>query len=233
MAASPSSTRHRASLTPEQAFHHASGSFFAPEPHVHEDWIYRSTDTIPEASYSSSSPNSNPSPDLAAVSTPAAVSNSAHESGPSAAPSGFATPAYPRPRAHSHHLLSSSGVYYSSAHRRVPSSPSFRSPVLPYFGRPPSPTSSISSRYSEPPMGASLSLSELMAGATRTLVYEPTHTPEDEQARREEQREERRLAMLERHTALIEQREKRRWSKVARAGCIEWVENNSKKCTEW
>ncbi|KAG9087122.1 hypothetical protein FS749_003157 [Ceratobasidium sp. UAMH 11750] len=63
-------------------------------------------------------------------------------------------------------------------------------------------------------------------------VREPSYAPEVEHARREEQREGRRLAMLERHTAVIEQREKRRWSKTARAGCIEWVENNSKKY-EW
>ncbi|KAG9082069.1 hypothetical protein FRC07_014318 [Ceratobasidium sp. 392] len=236
MSSSPSPARRRAALTPEQAFYHASGSFLAPEQHVHEDWIYRTTDTIPEASYSGSSSSSNLSPDLAAVATPAAASNIAHESHPPLAPSGFADPIYTRPRSNSlNPSLSSnnSGVHYSSAHRRVPSSPSFRSLASPathaYFDRPPSPAPSISSRWSEPPMGGSLSLSELLAGTAGMSLSGPSHVSEDNRARREEQREGRRLAMLERHAALIEQREKRRWSKTARAGCIEWVENNSKQ----
>ncbi|QRV74883.1 hypothetical protein RhiJN_02898 [Ceratobasidium sp. AG-Ba] len=216
MSGSPSIARRRATLTPSQTWHHASGSFFAPEL-THDDWIYRTTDTIPEASYSGSSTGSSKSsPDRAAVITPAAVTATIGESRPFPAPPPCSK---------------ISGVHYSSAHRREPSSPSFRSPSLPYphayFDRPPSPASSISSRSSEPLMGASLSLSELLAGTSRMSLGH-NRAPVDERTRREEQRENRRQAMLERHSALIEQREKRRWSRAAQAGCIEWVESNTK-----
>ncbi|QRW03784.1 hypothetical protein RhiLY_02783 [Ceratobasidium sp. AG-Ba] len=198
MSGSPSIARRRATLTPSQTWHHASGSFFAPEL-THDDWIYRTTDTIPEASYSGSSTGSSKSsPDRAAVITPAAAPKSQ--------------------------------VCITPRRTGESLSPSFRSPSLPYphayFDRPPSPASSISSRSSEPLMGASLSLSELLAGTRMSLGH--NRAPVDERTRREEQRENRRQAMLERHSALIEQREKRRWSRAAQAGCIEWVESNTK-----
>lgn len=241
MTASPSSSRRRAALTPSQAFHHASGSFFAPEPHGHEDWIFRTTDTIPEASNSgSSTSSSDPSSKLmiTVATTPVTVSTTVIESSPTPSPPCAIEPVFPRPRAYSHNPMTGSGVPYSSAHRRVPSSPSFRSTPIPYvhayFDRPPSPTSSISSRSSEPPMPTSLSLSELLAGSARMSLGGYGQEDPAERARREEMREERRLAMVERHAAVIEHREKKRWARTSQAGsCVEWVDSSKKYSQEW
>lgn len=239
MPGSPSSSRRRAALTPSQVLHHASGSFFPPEPHVHEDWIYRTTDTIPEGSNSGSSLSSQDMAVTGVVSTPDTSTSESKSvvSSPPAAPPLYTGPIYARPRAYSHvpssNASDSSGVYYSSAHRRVPSSPSFRSAAAhphTYFDRPPSPAFSTSSRYSEPAMGSGLSLSELLTGTPRMSLGE-YETDEADHARREEMREERRLAMVERHAAILERREQRRVQSSVHLG---WIESSAKgRYHEW
>lgn len=209
---SPTSARRRAALTPSQTWLHASGTFLAPEPHIHEDWIYRSTDTIPETGSSGLPPASNsknPQSGLVSVATPAFTP---------APPAHTTSSSSPRQRSYS-----SAGVYYSSAHRREPSSPSFRSSVTlsdhTYFDRPPSPVST-SSRWSEPLLNVNLSLSEVLASTTITpLRAHPSLLDEAEDpVRRAEQREERRRAMKERHAALRELRDRNKWAK-AQARC--------------
>lgn len=191
---SPTSPRRRASLTPYQALLHASGSFFPPVTHGQDEWTYRK----PAASSQSSTPTSLEPNCISAM--------------PPDTPAQATSPVHHRPQS-----SSVPGVHYSSAFRRVPSSPSFRSSLAftsSYFDRPPSPSSSVSSRSSEPPLSANLSLSELMAtSATISLSGRAQNEPGDP-ARREMQREERRLAMRERHAAIMERRDKERWAKL-------------------
>ncbi|KAF8604677.1 hypothetical protein BDV93DRAFT_95111 [Ceratobasidium sp. AG-I] len=240
MSASPSSSRRRAALTPSQVQHHASGSFFAPIPHGHEEWIFRGTETIPEGSNSGSNTSSDPlTTDSVTTPSSSAIECVATRSSPPIHPApAVAGPIYARPRAYSHTPLTttsdSAGVYYSTAHRRVPSSPSFRSASLlstGYFDRPPSPTSSVCSHSSEP-IHTSLSLSELLAGGPRIFLgeYEPD---EEEHARREKMREERRLAMVERHAAILERREQKRAQNSSGLHVGGWIESSAKRYHEW
>ncbi|KAJ1307345.1 hypothetical protein OPQ81_001451 [Rhizoctonia solani] len=215
MSSSPTTNRRRATLTPYQTWRHATGSFFPPEPHVNDEWIYCGEETIPEASSSESSTTSKGATSL----NPNDVSASDSLSETCISPtSPYATaPSGCRPRSGSH-----TGIHYSSAHRRVPSSPSFRSSftLVPhsYFDRPPSPSSSISSRSSETIISASLSLSELLTSTTTMSLGDPPTGGVDEITRREMQREERKQAMRERHAAIRERRERERWAK-AQARC--------------
>ncbi|CAE6426857.1 unnamed protein product [Rhizoctonia solani] len=208
MSSSSATARRRATLTPYQAWRHASGSFFPPDPYVHDEWTHCSEETILEISSDSSStskanisPNSN---DASASVSPGTCTSTTSYTTPSSGP---------RSRSGSY-----TGVHYSTAHRRVPSSPSFRSSltVVPhcYFDRPPSPSSSVSSRCSEPPVSASLSLSELLASTSASSFCEPLVDDLEEFARRETQREERKQAMKERHAAIREHREREKWAKA-------------------
>ncbi|KAL5635089.1 hypothetical protein ACGC1H_002952 [Rhizoctonia solani] len=209
MSSSPTTPRRRAALTPSQAWRHASGSFYPPEPH-HEEWIYCGEKTIPEASSPNFSTTSKgtTSPHPNYVSAPIPLSETY-----SLSSTLYTTPLSSRPRSRSH-----PGVNYSTSHRRVPSSPSFRSTLTlaphSYFDRPPSPTSSISSRSSEPLISASLSLSELLRSTTNISLGEPLTDGADVFIRRETQREERKQAMKERHVAIRERREQEKCAKA-------------------
>ncbi|QRW17744.1 hypothetical protein RhiXN_02668 [Rhizoctonia solani] len=190
MSPSPTTTRRRATLTPYQAWRHATDSFFPPDPYVHDDVTSKST-TL----------NSND------VLTPAS-------SGACISTTPYTTPTSgSRSRSGSY-----TGVHYSTAHRRVPSSPSFRSTLTlaphTYFDRPPSPSSSVSSRCSEPPVSAGLSLSELLASTNTGSFGEQPDDEVEGLARRETQREERKQAMRERHAAIRERREREKWAKA-------------------
>ncbi|KAG8716392.1 hypothetical protein FRC11_013375 [Ceratobasidium sp. 423] len=206
MTSSP--TRRRVALTPSQTWKHATGSFIPPEPHVHGEWTYCGGETIPEVD--PSSPGTTPFGSGAIV--PLDVSTSASLSDLHTSPTtSYATP-LPGYRSRS------GSVHYSTAHRRVPSSPSFRSSLtlVPhnYFDRPPSRSSSISSRYSEHSLGANLSLSELLAGTASISLGQPSTEDVDEPVRRDMQREERKQAMRERHVAIRERRERENWANV-------------------
>ncbi|KAH7341960.1 hypothetical protein B0J17DRAFT_648734 [Rhizoctonia solani] len=207
MSRSPTQARRRATLTPYQTWHHATGSFSPPEPRVNEEWIYCGEETIPEVNSSNSSTSSKeislPNPSETSASAPLYTSSTTPYTTPS-----------PGCRSRSGSQI---GVHYSTAHRRVPSSPSFRSTLTlaphSYFDRPPSPCSSISSRSSEPPVSASLSLSELLTSTAAISLGEPLEDV-DGFTRREMQRVERKQAMKERHVAIRERRERDRWAKA-------------------
>jgi hypothetical protein len=208
MSGSPTTVRRRATLTPYQAWRHATGSFFPPDPYVHDEWTHCTEETIQEVSSDSSSTSkrntSSHSNDVSISTSPGTCTS---------------TTPYTTPSSGSRSRSGScTGGHYSTAHRRVPSSPSFRSSLTLtphcYFDRPPSPSSSVSSRCSEPPLSASLSLSELLTSTNTTPFGEASVGDVEEFARREVQREERKQAMRDRHAAIRERREREKWAKA-------------------
>ncbi|KAF8666600.1 hypothetical protein RHS04_09556 [Rhizoctonia solani] len=207
MSPSPTTTRRRATLTPYQAWRHATDSFFPPDPYVHDEWTHCSEEVIQEVSSDSS------------VTSKSTTLNSNDVLTPASSGACISTTPYTTPTSGSRSRSGSyTGVHYSTAHRRVPSSPSFRSTLTlaphTYFDRPPSPSSSVSSRCSEPPVSAGLSLSELLASTNTGSFGEQPDDEVEGLARRETQREERKQAMRERHAAIRERREREKWAKA-------------------